>query len=94
MSLKTSNTFKKASRGRPSPNKSGVPVLTMKQRLMAILQKTGDYLTLPEIYHKMGATTIGEKAGIRGILNRSASDRNGEFVRKSRSTGLYKNRTA
>lgn len=84
----------RAKRGRPAKNKKGRPKLTMKQRLTAILTKTGDFLSLPEIYNKMGAQTVGEKAGIRGILNRSIIDKDGEFVRKGRSTGLYKSKVA
>lgn len=80
----------KAKRGRPSKNKKGRPKLTMKQHLTSILNKTGDFLSLPEIYNRMGAETIGDKAGIRGILNRSVINKDGEFVRKGRSTGLYK----
>ncbi|MCK9442228.1 MAG: ATP-binding protein [Methanothrix sp.] len=54
---------------------------SLKDDIKDVLKQSGfNYLSLPEIYSKLGISTINEKAGIRGILNRECSN-NGIFVR-------------
>jgi len=69
--------------------------MTVKDALKVALQGyTSDpYRTLKEIYAAMGASTTGEKAGIRGILNLDCKKDNGLFERNP-DGGSYRLRVA
>jgi hypothetical protein len=68
---------------------------TVKDALKIALQgyTIDPYRTLKEIYAAMGANTLGEKAGIRGILNRDCLDEGSTFERNSEG-GKYRLRVA
>lgn len=68
---------------------------TVKDALKIALQgyTIDPYRTLKEIYAAMGANTSGEKAGIRGILNRDCLDEGSTFERNPEG-GKYRLRVA
>ena len=69
--------------------------MTVKDALKVALDVFGtdSYRTLKDIYARMGASTTGEKAGIRGILNLDCKKDNGLFERNSEG-GSYRLRVA
>lgn len=67
----------------------GRPRKTMKQRLVDLLNRKGDYVQLNELYNRLKADSIGDRAGIRGILNRNVG-KDGIFIRGPKRSGMYK----
>ena len=73
---------------------------TMKERIVSAIRagkslsmqrKQGGFLTLKEIYKRTKVETTGDKAAIRGILNRDfTEDDQSEFVRNPKVRGSYK----
>ena len=67
---------------------------TVKDSLKKVLEVQGmNYMSLSDIYAGMGAVTVGEKAGIRGVLNRECMQGDGIFERSPQS-GSYRLRIA
>lgn len=67
----------------------GRPRATIKEKLQKYLQKNGEFTHLQTIYKYFKATSAGQKAGIRGLLNRGCKD-GGIFVRNESNSGEYK----
>lgn len=78
-----------ASRVHKMGAKRGRPRMTIEERLHGFLKRQGKFTPLSDIYKRMRACTTGEKAGIRGLLNRGCSEKN-LFVRSSNEQGRYK----
>ncbi len=72
---------------------------TMEERIVSALRagkslsnqrKQGGFLTLKEIYKRTKVTSVGDKAAIRGILNRDfMDDEQSKFVRNPNVRGSY-----
>ena len=75
------STTKMKTRGRPR--------MTVKQKLHAFLARKDEFTPLPTIYKSLKAKTTGDKACIRGLLNRGCGE-NGLFVRNQATEGEYR----
>jgi len=62
--------------------------MTIQERVAATLEKNGGFVALKAIYKSLRARTVGEKAGIRGVLNRGCG-KGGVFKRSKDTHGEY-----
>lgn len=68
-------------------SRRGRPKLTIQEKLLATLDRNDGFVALKTIYKSLKARTIGEQAGIRGVLNRGCEG--GLFKRNRKTQGEY-----
>lgn len=62
--------------------------MTIQERIFSLLGKHKGFVNLKTIYKSLRASTVGDKAGIRGVLNRGCS-KGGVFKRSRKAHGEY-----
>jgi len=63
---------------------------SVKAKLIQYLRAARVFRDLKTIYGKLEAKTAGQKAGVRGVLNRNFQNANSLFERNSENRGEYK----
>lgn len=69
-------------------NRRGRPKMTIQEKLYSTLEKNKEFVALKALYKILRARTIGDRAGIRGVLNRGCV-KGGIFRRNTKSHGEY-----
>jgi len=80
MAKKEANVHKMSNRGRRK--------MTIQERLDGFLGRQKGFVPLKAIYKFFRAQSIGEKAGLRGLLNKDCG-KGGRYVRNKKLVGQY-----
>jgi hypothetical protein len=80
MVKKEANVHEMSNRGRRK--------MTIQERLDAFLERQGNFVPLKAIYKFFRAKSVGERAGIRGLLNKDCG-KGGRYRRNKKEIGQY-----